>query len=205
MRILAILALLTLANCAFTTDYIDVTYGAARSQPQLPGASAVGLTVTAEDARTDHRDRVSSKRNGFGMDTAPILSTTDVVAETSRAIGAELMAKGFRLGGNDARVEVDVLRFYNEFRMGFFAGDAVSEITLNVQVLDRLGRPVYSRIYSAKGLEPNIQVMVGHNAEASLNNALKKVVPLVVDDPAFLNVLLSQGAYSIPGSISPTS
>jgi len=79
------------------------------------------------------------------------------------------------------------------------------EITLNVQVLDRTGRVAYSRIYSAQGLEPNIQVMVGHNAEASLNDALKKIVPQVVDDPALLSALLSLRAYPAASLAAPLS
>lgn len=204
MKLAAMILLVGLTGCALTTDYVDVTYGTARPQQPIAGAQNVGLTMVSADGRTDRRDRVSSKRNGFGMDMAPIIATGDIVAETGRAISSELTAKGFRVG-QDAQIKVEVIKFYNEFRAGFFAGDAVSEITLNVQVVSRTGQIVYSRVYTAQGLEPNIQVTLGHNAQASLNDGLRKIVPQVVDDPALLSALLSQAAYSVPAPYAPTS
>ncbi|EHM01162.1 hypothetical protein HMPREF9946_02237 [Acetobacteraceae bacterium AT-5844] len=205
MRIFALALISLLSGCALTTDYVDVSYGEARTQQTVPGASVTVVHVDAVDGRTDRRDRVSSKKNGFGTEMAPIISTTDVVAETGRAITAELAAKGFRIGPDGARLRVEVIKFYSDFRTGFWAGDAVAEITLNVQVLTRSGQIAYSRVFTSQGLEPNIQLMLGHNAQAALNDALRKVVPQLVDDPGLIAALMAQGGAAPYPSIQPTS
>ncbi|WP_170979645.1 YajG family lipoprotein, partial [Roseomonas sp. HF4] len=111
--------LLVTGACALERDYVDVRYGPARYATPVPGAGAVAVAVAARDARTARQDRVSSKINGYGMEMAPIVANNDVVAETADALRAELARAGFRIDDAGARLEVDVLRFYNEFRTGW--------------------------------------------------------------------------------------
>jgi hypothetical protein len=61
-----------------TTDNIEVPYRSLAARPPTPGASGITIAVKASDERTTYRDRVSSKKNGYGMEMAPIVATNDV-------------------------------------------------------------------------------------------------------------------------------
>jgi uncharacterized lipoprotein len=190
-----------LSACALTTDYVDISYQPAGTAAPVDGAAAAKVAVKATDARTSHLDRVGSKKNGFGAEMAPIVSNTDIVETTRRAIESELAARGFSIGDGGATVLVEVANFYNDFKPGFFSGDAVAEIALNVKV-GTSGRPLaFSKLYAASGREPNIQLASGENAQAALNDGLRNVIAKVVGDPELIAALLRPR----PAAGTPTS
>ena len=92
----------------------------------------------------DHRpdkSKVNSKKNGFGMGMAPILAVKDVTVTIRRAIEQELAACRFQLGPENARVLIsaDLTRFYNDHKVGFFAGDAAADLHMTVVVKSQQG------------------------------------------------------------------
>lgn len=194
LRAVSLLLLLVPAACALERDYVEVRYGTPRFAGPVAGASAVSVQVAARDGRTTQQDRVSNKINGYGMEMAPIIATNDVVAETGQMIMAELERAGFRPGGSDARVDVEVLRFYNRFQTGFWAGRAEAEIQVNLRVLDRSGSQVYGRVYTVQGVVPAVQLANGSNAVIALQSAMEKLVQAVVGDPAFIAALTARAA-----------
>lgn len=80
-RILAIascVAVISLSGCALTIDRIDLQYKQQQQGvSQTPGANNVSVNVQVADQRQE-KSKVSSKKNGFGMEMAPILATEDV-------------------------------------------------------------------------------------------------------------------------------
>jgi uncharacterized lipoprotein YajG len=173
LRILTVLLALSLSACALTTDYIDAPYVPLGPAVPVAGASAVTVSVAAKDARTTYRDRVGSKKNGYGTEMAPIVANNDVIETTRAAIESELAKRGFVVAPGGTVVSVDVNRFYNDFKTGFFAGDSIAEIAVTVKVVGVDKSLLFTQHYEATGKEPNIQVMAGHNARAALSDALK--------------------------------
>ena len=190
-RQMLVLALLPLAGCALETDYIQVRHTPVAGVQPIPGAERVGLQVETRDARTANRERVSVKKNGYGMEMAPIVATNDVIAEVRQAVTGELEARGFRIGGPDGRVEVEVLRFFSEFRAGFWSGVAAADLQANVRVLDPAGRIAFTRTYNAEGLNPSIQIASGENARVALEAGLQRLVRAIGDDPDLTRALLA--------------
>ena len=93
----------------------------------------------------------------------------------------------------------DVNRFWNHFKLGFWAGDSIAEINLTVQVRNHEGNVLYSKDVVAKGSEPNIQVAAGHNAKPALEQGLSKAIEDLFQDPAFIpSVLKASQDHSIP-------
>ena len=205
-KILMALALaLVTSGCALTTDSIDVPYerGTDAAPAVVPGASNAAVRVSATDGRTTYRDRVSSKKNGFGMEMAAITATNDIPQSVGDAVKAELAARGFNLGPGGADVTVEVLKFYNDFKNGFFAGDAVADVALQVTVLRPDKSIAYAKYYDASGTEPNIQLAVGSNARRALIIAFRNAVNSVVNDGEFLQaVLAAQPASGRPAAIN---
>lgn len=186
------IALMTLSGCALTTDHIQLSYSQQEGVPPVPGASDVTVSVQVNDQRQD-KSKVSSKKNGFGMEMAPILASEDVAVTVRRAIEQELRSRGFQLSADPARVQIaaDLTRFYNDHKTGFFAGDAVADLNMSVVVKSRKGDSLYAKQIIAQGIEPNIQLMSGENARLALNRALENGMRLLFEDQAFLAAMLS--------------
>jgi uncharacterized lipoprotein len=193
-RIFAIascVAVVSLSGCALTTDRIELQYNQQHGVSKIPGASSVSVNVQVADQRQD-KSKVSSKKNGYGMEMAPILATEDVAITVRRAIEQELRARGFPLSSDAALVQIatDLTRFYNDHKIGFFSGDAVADLDMSVIVKSKKGDLLYSRRVVAQGTEPNTQLASGENAKLALNRALENGMKSLFEDQAFLSALM---------------
>lgn len=188
-----------LSGCALTTDRIEIQYKQQQGVAQIPGASNVPVSVQVNDQRQD-KSKVSSKKNGFGMEMAPILAAEDVPVTIRRAIELELRSRGFQIGADASLIQIaaDLTRFYNDHKLGFFAGDAVADLNLSVIVRSKQNDVLYSRQIVAQGIEPNTQLMTGENAKRALDRALENGIKYLFEDPAFLAAL--QVKKPAPGS-----
>jgi uncharacterized lipoprotein YajG len=186
----SILVLSLLTGCALTTAQIPLTYIPQSNVSKLSDAKNITVTVVVHDQR-DSKDAVGAKKNGFGMDMAPIVATNDVATLLKSAIETELNNRGFNLGTSNAvSVVAELSKFYNDFKVGFWAGDAVAEVTMNILIKNQDGEIIYSKIISGHGKEPNIQLASGKNAMLALNAALKDALDKMFNDPDFIPTLL---------------
>jgi uncharacterized lipoprotein len=187
-----------LSGCALTTDYVALTYTQQQSVTTIDGASNVKVNVQVIDQRQD-KSKVGSKKNGYGMEMAPILATEDVAITISRAIGQELVARGFTLTADSSTILVngEIIRFSNDFKMGFFAGDAITDLTIVVSVKSPKGEVQYFKNITAQGIEPNIQLATGENAKLALNRALENGIKILFEDQAFLSSLTKSSTTNI--------
>ena len=197
-RILAIascVAVFALSGCALTTDRIELQYNPQQGVAQISGANNAYVNVQVVDQRQD-KSKVSTKKNTYGMEMAPIIATEDVGATLRRAIEQELRARGFQLGSADALVQIvaDLNRFYSDHKVGFFAGDAVAELNLSVTVKSKKGVVLYMRQVAAQGLESNTQLYTGENARLALNRALENGIKYLFEDQAFISALVASSA-----------
>ena len=181
--LLAALALLV-SGCALTTDKIDVPYQQLGAVSPVTGAAAASVSVTAQDGRSAHRDRVSTKKNGYGMEMAPIVATNDIPQTVAGAVEQTLRAEGYRIEPGHAALTVDVLDFYNDFKIGVFTGDAVADVELTVTVRDPANAIVFTRTYDGGGKEADIMLANGSNARAALIKAFESCVNSMVSDQA---------------------
>ncbi len=199
--LLGALALLV-SGCALTTDKIDVPYQQLGAVSTMAGASAASVSVTAQDGRTSHRDRVGTKKNGYGMEMAPIVATNDIPQTVASAVEQTLRAEGYRTEPGHAALTVDVLNFYNDFKVGVFTGDAVADVELMVTVRDPANTIVFTRTYDGSGKEADIMMASGSNARAALIKALQNCVNSMVSDQT-LHAAIK--AAQQPGGTMPSS
>jgi len=190
MRAAALAVVAFVSGCALTTERIDIGYTPQAAPSAVPGASDVTVSVDVIDDRPD-RSRVSSKKNGYGMEMAPILANEDVAVTVRKAIETELAHRGFTLSATPALVQVsgDLTRFYNDHKMGFFAGDAVADFNLSVRVKSKDGEVLYDRQIVTQGIEPMTQLATGNNARIALEKALQDGMAKLFGDAQFLAAL----------------
>ena len=191
VRILAIVALAaTVTACATTEETVPVGYVPAPVSAQA-GAEAIQVTVTAVDARSTNRARISTKINGYGMEMAPIRSQGEVADIVRDALSAEFKQHGYKLAAGGPKVEAKVSTFYNQFGVGMFAGKANSEVNLTVAVTSPSGVLVYSRDLAGKASK-SVQMASGKNAAASLSEAMAENFKVLFADEAFIKALSAQ-------------
>ena len=186
----ATIAALTLSACALTTDRIDLQYSPQSNVGVIPGARNIVVVVRVTDQRQD-KSKIGSKKNGYGMELAPILPAEDVALTIQTAMTRELRASGFQLGSNGmVEVSAEITRFANDFKMGLFAGDAVADLIMGVSVRSPRRNQIYSRQILSQGVEPNIQIATGDNAKLALDRALQNAMQLLFEDQSFISALL---------------
>ncbi|HYC64927.1 MAG TPA: YajG family lipoprotein, partial [Reyranellaceae bacterium] len=138
-----------------------------------------------------YADRISTKKNTYGMEMARIVASNDVPTVVRQALEQELRLLGFRIEAGGMPVGVELQNFYNNFKVGFFSGDAVAEVAFAVKVRDAGGALVYSQFYSATETEANIMLASGENAKKALEKALASAVKRAIEDRALQQALLA--------------
>lgn len=184
-----------MAGCALTTDCVVISHTPQANVQKIPEAQNISVAVLIQDNRLDKSNKVSCKKNGFGMEMAPILANENVTLTVKRALETELNARGFSIG-KEAAVSLvgELSRFYNDHKPGFFAGDAVAELNLNVVVSKKDGSVAYSRNLTVQEVEANTMLMGGENARRALNKVLDKTLAELFADKDFLAALIAAGS-----------
>ena len=192
-RYLTILAIaFVFTGCALTEDKIDIPYQGRANITVVQGADKVNVEVKNEDKRTVFKDRVGAKKNGYGMEMAKIVPTNDVAKTFSDAVMFELENLGFKNGAGGKTVKVELVRFYNDLKMGFFAGDAVADGLVNIVVTNNKNEVLFSRSYEGGAVYPNIQLALGENAREALIKAMTDIVGKVAQDKELHTALLKK-------------
>ena len=92
------LAVTLLSGCALTKDYVSLSYVPQANVAKIDGADAVTVSLDVKDVRTI-QDKVSAKKNGFGMEMAAIIAKEDVARTVKSAIEAVCSFSDFRTKG----------------------------------------------------------------------------------------------------------
>ena len=179
-----------LSGCALTTAKVDIQYVPQSGVTAIEGAKDVSVNVQVTDSRLE--PKVGSKKNGFGMEMAQIRTNEDANFTFQKAIQHELKARGFALGQQDAvvNIDADLMKYYNDFKIGFLAGDAIAEMNMGVTIKSRKGDLLYSRQFVTQGIERNIQLASGDNARLALERALAEGMKKLFEDKTFIAALV---------------
>lgn len=183
------------SGCALTTEKVDIGYTPQSAPSAVPGASEIAVAVQVIDSRQD-KSKVSTKKNGYGMEMAPILANEDVSLTIRKAMELELRNRGFKLSSGTSVIQViaDLTRFYNDHKTGFFSGDAVADLNMSVDVKARDGAVLFSKQIVAQGVEPSTQLATGNNARLALEKALQDGMAKLFADNEFISALTKSAA-----------
>ncbi len=183
----------TLGACAFHTEEVDIKYGAPQSAAQVPGANGVAVSVTTLDERVANRDRISTKRNGYYMPLAPILSSRDVAEIVRESVESEFRAQGYRIETGGRTIEVKLMTFYTE--MGFGAHASVNAL-VSVKAPD--GTVLASMPMMGDDSSALIIANLAVFAREHLERALRKFALAVAEDSTIRTALIGQPAATVP-------
>ena len=181
--------LMLLSGCALTKEHITLDYVPQSNVEAIRGSEKVNIKLNVTDART-MRDKVSYKKNAYGMEMGEIISDSDVIDLIRKSIKTELQNRGFIVDSGGTNVNIELIKFYNDFKSGFFAGDASAEIIMGVQVKQKNGNIPYNKTITGAYVEQNVQLATGGNAKRALDGALKDVIPKLMNDQKFIIALM---------------
>ena len=195
IALISIFFVIGLANggCALTKDSVNLEYISQKNVAKVSGADKVTVTVSLEDIRTI-KDKVSSKKNGYGMEMAAIVSNNDVAELVKGAITEELQNRGFKVNNDGVIIGIELTKFYNDFKIGMWSGSAAGEVAFNVQVKKADGNIVYAKSITGLDTQKGIQLCSGKNAKAALDGALNDAIAKLMDDESFIEAILKVGS-----------
>ena len=180
--ILLVMAFLA-SGCALTKDYVALSYDPQTNVEKMKRAEGVSVKIEISDVRTI-RDKVSSKKNGYGIEMAAIIAQNDVGDLLKKAIEAEFRNRGFELADGSVQVFVELNKYYNDFKTGFWSGKAVAEVIMNVQVKKADKSILYSKLITGENTL-TVQLSSGKNAKLALDAALKDAMSKLFADAGF--------------------
>jgi len=180
------LAGFVLAGCAFTTGHVDLAYQPTETAQKVATADSPPVTVQVVDRRSTQV--VGQKINGFGMKTADIVSNNDVPAVIKSALDTELSSRGFAsaTGGDVVVANLDNLQ--NQFKVGFFSGDSIGTVQMEVIVKRPDGSIAYDRSITGQSKDW-AEIFTEENAEKQLNAAIQDAVKNLFNDSNFIDAL----------------
>ena len=192
-------AALVLSGCAVTEATVPVVYTPVAVTNDRNLAS-VRVTVTATDARVTNRARIGAKVNGYGMEMGAIRTSDDVAEDVKQALTTELKDRGYTLQPGGSQVDVAVTAFYNQYKVGVFAGRAEGSASMTVKVTSASGSQLYTR--DVEGVSHNtVELANGPNAAKAIAAALSDAMTTLFADPEFTRALSSgQAAGSAPAA-----
>lgn len=183
--------------CALSESKVPIDYVANTGVAPIAGAEAVSLNVTGVDRRTQYVDRISTKKNGYGMEMARIVAENDVVEVVRGGVERELKAQGYAVGAGGLSITIELQNFYNNYRLGFASVGAVADVAIGLKVRNAAGALIYSQLYDASNTD---EVFMGSPSKAkeSLQKALTLTTRKIVEDKALQQALLSTRAAPAP-------
>ena len=135
------------------------------------------------------------------MEMAAIVSKRGVRSMVIDAFRTELKRRGFSVGESSVSVQANIHKFYSDFKVGFFSGESVGEVTFFVQVQGLDSKPFHAETYTGEGEITGVMMMGGKNAKMSIELAFARAVRKVVTDERFIQAILeAHAAASSSGS-----
>ncbi len=202
-------ASLAVTGCAFTRADLNVNYpeSAARQGP-LSSIVPVSIQVdTFSDARPD-QNRIGYKRNGFGMQTADIITTQPVPLIIRDALVVELKKNGHLAQADHyvAAITGVIRTFWFDYQVNFWTVEFMGTIGVEVGVVDpNTKRVLVSRTYQAHYNEKSMGGYVG-TWERVMNVTLERLIRQIGTDQQVIEALKSLSTH-VPeggGTISPS-
>lgn len=183
--------LLGLTGCNYIPEKVDVSYEPLIQFTPTIQANAAPLDVIVVDSRREGA-QVGCKKGEYGIELASIRLKNNLAEVIQEALRTELKSRGFSISTQGNVIEIDIQKFYNDFKPGYITHRGVAELLLSVHVKKNNGDIVYSKNIIGSGENQRIWLTSGKNAKIALDAALSDAIHKIVNDPSFVQCLLKK-------------
>lgn len=193
---MTIMAALVLQGCAFSDATLDV-----RASPEVKVAGPLGDVTSVsfskpelEDARLD-RARIGWKKNGYGQNTADILTTTPPKQIVENAVAKALTDTNHKVGsGGDVSVVGTIDRLWFDLDANFWTVKFIGDVQATLDFVDsKTRKSIYKSKYTGSYNESK-----GGGLEKTwtevMNKALDKLVESIVLDEELATALKNRAS-----------
>lgn len=180
-----------LTSCSYVPETISVKYQPTKEVLPIATAEKVRLGVQVFDNRR-HSTKVGFKKGDGYVEMAAIRLDGSLPDVISKGLETELKNRGFKIDSEENRqamIEVEIQKFFNDFKKGFFTDRGVAEIIFSVHVKKGNGDIVYSKTIMGLGERDGLWMHSGSNCRAALEEALTDAMHKLLDDQAFIQAL----------------
>lgn len=181
-------AVLGLPGCMYIPESVQISYQPTQSSHTNVANSGKKVRVFVADNRRDGK-QVSYKKGQYGVELASINLKGDLSGEIENAITIELSQLGYAIGEGDVSIEVEIQRFYSDFKQGFLKSRGVAELFLGVHVKKEDGTILFSKNIIGMGENGDVWIQNGNNAKIALESALNDAIHKLIKDPFFIQTL----------------
>jgi uncharacterized lipoprotein YajG len=150
--------------------------------------SDLNVDIYVVDNRRDGKT-VSYKKGDHNVERASIKLAGNLSEEITHAVALELKNRGFNIEKGSTQIQIDIQKFYNEFKEAFFGSRGIAELILSVTVTKKTGNIYYSKMIIGIGENESVWLHSGNNAAKALSFALSDAIHKLFTDPAFLQAL----------------
>lgn len=173
------------SGCAFSN--VSVTLPTQPTAGYSGGANRV-LSVPKFIDQRQMKNRIGMQKNGYGMDTANVVSDQNVDTWLAARLAAELKSAGFQVVGEEAntkaiRIQGYVLKMFTEPVQQWTTMDLETDLAVRIQVVRGDGLEAERR-YFVKGIEQGM-MSVSSSFNGSVNKAsdalMKRLVPDIIN------------------------
>jgi uncharacterized lipoprotein YajG len=190
MKKVIFLGFVCLVGCSYVPEKVSVSYEPLTKSTHATLAIEADVDVTVVDNRRDGK-KVGHKRGDRGYELASITLKGELAEEIAFALKGELQALGCTIQPGGVAVEIEIQKFYNEFKQGFLGHCGVSELILGVHVKKFDGSIAYSKTITGVGENADVWLHSGKNAKVALDEAFNDAIHKLMNDQAFLQTLKS--------------
>lgn len=192
-----VLAFAVLQGCAFTDATLDVGMPLdAEMRGPLSSVDSMSLQMgELQDERID-KERIGWKKNGYGANTADIL-TVEPVEEILRAgMVKTLEENGHAVGASGVRIDSVLKNFWLEFDVNFWTVEFIGNIEAMFVLVGEAGSEIYRNTYSGSYSEKT-----GGGGEKTWAKIMSKTVASLFEDFAFDEDLVEVLEDYSPGQV----
>lgn len=190
MKIIALIILSTLfTSCALMRDHVAIGYKPCCTPQTLVGAENIVVAVNVNDCRV--KNNLGCKSTNLDVEMANIMAKNDVAQVFKDAVIWELQQRGFVVANGGSYLSIELCKFFNDFKEGFFSASANSETVLNVSLRNKDGALLYAKTIFGFGGEETCFVVGGNNASLALERSLQNAIQRLMNDPDFIWALLA--------------
>ncbi len=199
-KVVLALFMLVSGGCAFTRANLNVKYDSEAARVG-PLASVRPVTIDLQEFvdKRPERFKIGYKRNGFGQNTADIVTTKPVSQIVKEALMTEFIKNGHIVTatGNSLVISGEITSFWFEIQVNFATLEFMGTVGVNLNVVDPdSGAVLYSQSYQGYYDESALGGLEG-TWEHVMNTALERMVRDVSTDPKLLEILKVRSIKSL--------
>lgn len=182
-RILLVITIALVQACAFTDATLDVAHDpeASFSGPIDQLDSIEFLVPELLDNRVD-KERIGWKKNGYGQNTADIMTSQPVEVIVSNALTSGLTSNGHQVI-DDGRVAITgtVNRFWFEMDINFWTVEFIGDVQCTINFVDKAtSATIYTSDYAGSYSEKK-----GGGLNKTWQTIMSKAVDVLVEDMVY--------------------